>query len=609
MAGIGEIFLNSIKNVTETPQTNVSGEGYSQLASMKNGDTFTARVVKSNGSDVTLKLPGGNLVNARLGSEMNISEGQNVTFQVKSNASSISISPLLTNTATDVSVLKALNQASIPVNDTSAAMVTEMMKAGLPIDRASILDMYSGITANPQAPVSDVVDLAKLGLPVTPENLENIGNYKNLSYQIDQGMQDIADKTGQALMDLVSSGDTENAARLMNSVINTALSHISEIEDPYHAEGAQTSPETLAGNESPVAGNAAPESVTENASANAGNSPQQVSENSDPAARALELLKALQNPGNINSDASAAPDEQAAVQNNVQNAGNASDAGATAQMSFKDAFDQTVTLMREITGNAEYSPSGTTELLKDISIFQQKALEGGDMSGIKKLLTADSLKTLAFDVLKNEWSIQPSEVADKDKVESLYRRLSGQLSMMKEGLAEAGVQNTPAFNAVNNMSSNIDFLQQINQMYAYIQLPLKLSGGDSAHGDLYVFSNRKNMTSDDSIVTAFLHLDMDNLGPVDVYVSMDVKAGGKVSTSFTVADDETLDLLNDHMDQLTERLKGRGYDLKCSMKLKGDEDEPEADALKDGGVNLLLVHAGGPGGSYSSGMRSFDVRA
>ena len=600
MAGIGEIFLNSIKNVTETPQANVSGEGYSQLASMKNGDTFTAKVVKSNGSDVTLKLPGGNLVNARLGSDMNISEGQNVTFQVKSNASSISISPLLTNTATDVSVLKALNQASIPVNDTSAAMVTEMMKAGLPIDRTSILDMYSGISANPQAPVSDVVDLTRLGLPVTPENLENIGNYKNLSYQIDQGMQDIAEKTGQALMDLVASGDTENAAKLMNSVINTALSHISEIEDPYLAEATQNIDEMTGKTEN---------ISSENAAENAGNISQQVNENSDPAARALELLKAMQDPGNINSDASAVKDEQAAVQIGAQNAGNTTGTGLTAQMSYKDAFDQTVTLMRELTGDAEYSPSGTAELLKDISIFQQKALEGGDMSGIKKLLTADPLKSLALDVLKNEWSIQPSEVADKDKVESLYKRLSGQLSMMKEGLAEAGVQNTPAFNAVNNMSSNIDFLQQINQMYAYIQLPLKLSGGDSAHGDLYVFSNRKNMTSDDSIVTAFLHLDMDNLGPVDVYVSMDVKAGGKVSTSFTVADDETLDLLNDHMDQLTERLKGRGYDLTCSMKLKGDENEPEADALKDGGVNLLLVHSGGPGGSYSSGMRSFDVRA
>ena len=599
MAGIGEIFLNSIKNVTETPASNVSGEGYSQLASMKNGDTFTAKVVRNNGSDVTLKLPGGNLINARLGSEMSITEGQNVTFQVKNNASSISISPLLTNTATDVSVLKALDQASLPVTDTSTAMVTEMMKAGLPIDRASILDMYSGISANPQAPVSDVVDLAKLGLPATPENLENIGNYKNLSYQIDRGMQDIADKTGQALMDMISSGDTKNAAGLMNTLIDTALSHISEIEDPYIEEGMQSG--STAGTDTMQPGNA------ENASNAIQNETANAQEASDPAARALELLKAMQDPGAAEGAKASGINEGQTAAVNVENTG--AQSGSLQNISFKDAFDQTVTLMRTLTGDSDYQPAGTAELLRDISLFQQKALESGDMSGLKKLLSSDPLKSLTLDVLKNEWSIQPSEVADKDKVESLYRRLNGQLSMLKEGLAAAGAQNTPAFNAVNNMSSNIDFLQQINQMYAYIQLPLKLSGGDSAHGDLYVFSNKKNMTSDDSVVTAFLHLDMDNLGPVDVYVSMDVKAGGKVSTSFTVADDETLDLLNDHMDQLTERLKGRGYDLKCSMKLKDDDTEPEADALKEGGVNLLLVHAGGPGGSYSSGMRSFDVRA
>ena len=599
MAGIGEIFLNSIKNVTETPASNVSGEGYSQLASMKNGDTFTAKVVRNNGSDVTLKLPGGNLINARLGSEMSITEGQNVTFQVKNNASSISISPLLTNTATDVSVLKALDQASLPVTDTSTAMVTEMMKAGLPIDRASILDMYSGISANPQAPVSDVVDLAKLGLPATPENLENIGNYKNLSYQIDRGMQDIADKTGQALMVMISSGDTKNAAGLMNTLIDTALSHISEIEDPYIEEGMQSG--SAAGTDIMQTGNAENAS---NAIPNEAGNPQEAS---DPAARALELLKAMQDPGTVEGAKTPGLNEGQAAAVNAENTG--AQNGSLQNISFKDAFDQTVTLMRTLTGDSEYQPAGTADLLRDISLFQQKALESGDMSGLKKLLSSDSLKSLTLDVLKNEWSIQPSEVADKEKVESLYRRLNGQLSMLKEGLAATGVQNTPAFNAVNNMSSNIDFLQQINQMYAYIQLPLKLSGGDSAHGDLYVFSNKKNMTSDDSVVTAFLHLDMDNLGPVDVYVSMDVKAGGKVSTSFTVADDETLDLLNDHMDQLTERLKGRGYDLKCSMKLKDDDTEPEADALKEGGVNLLLVHAGGPGGSYSSGMRSFDVRA
>jgi flagellar hook-length control protein FliK len=101
---------------------------------------------------------------------------------------------------------------------------------------------------------------------------------------------------------------------------------------------------------------------------------------------------------------------------------------------------------------------------------------------------------------------------------------------------------------------------------------------------------------------------MDNLGPVDVYVSMDVNAGGKVSTNFTVADDEILDFLNDNMHLLTDRLAKRGYDLQASMKVKGEEEDSEENALDKGGVNLLLVHAG-TAGSYKGSMRSFDVRA
>ena len=61
------------------------------------------------------------------------------------------------------------------------------------------------------------------------------------------------------------------------------------------------------------------------------------------------------------------------------------------------------------------------------------------------------------------------------------------------------------------------------------------------------------------------------------------------------------------MHLLTERLQKRGYDLQASMKVK-DEEDAEENALDKGGVNLLLVHAGGTG-SYKGSMRSFDVRA
>ena len=64
MSAISDIFLNPIRNVTDKPATDVSGEGAATLAKMKNGDTFSAKVVNTSGENVTLRLSNGNLVNA-----------------------------------------------------------------------------------------------------------------------------------------------------------------------------------------------------------------------------------------------------------------------------------------------------------------------------------------------------------------------------------------------------------------------------------------------------------------------------------------------------------------------------------------------------------------
>ncbi len=639
MSGISDIFLNPIKNVTQKPASDVSGEGAATLAKMKNGDTFSAKVVSTSGENVTLRLSNGNLVNAKLSSDMNIAEGQTVSFEIRNSGSSVRISPLLTNTSADISVLKALGQASLPVNDTSVEMTTAMMKAGLPIDRSSLAGMYENLLNNPGAKISDAVDLARLGLQISESNLANIESYKNLSYQIDRGMQTLAEKTDQALLDLVSGGDTAGASRVMASLIESVTSYMQETGDPLSgeralqesAEGSQNSEisggknaeaGTVSGsvNEEPgaVSGSINGENGVVNgekgakgtAAQNADNmsdaasfsvSDKTVNETGNPASKALELLKMLQSgqPEGASSAVQNLSAGKAEIADNAPQSGN----------NISEDFGKAVEAFKQITGNDDYKPADLQGFLKDISAYQAKALSEGGADGLKSLVSSKALRNLLFDVLKDQWSISPSEVADKDKVESLYKRLGDQISILKEGLASVGAQNTPAFQAANNMSSNLDFLSQLNQMYAYIQLPLKLSGGDNAHGDLYVFSNRKNMTSDDSSVTAFMHLDMDHLGPVDVYVAMDLRAGGKVQTNFTVADDEILSFLEENIHILNERLNKRGYDLSCKMSLKGEEKTPEEDALAEGGVNLLLLHAGSAGGSFTAGTRSFDVRA
>ena len=97
--------------------------------------------------------------------------------------------------------------------------------------------------------------------------------------------------------------------------------------------------------------------------------------------------------------------------------------------------------------------------------------------------------------------------------------------------------------------------------------------GQNAHGDLYVYRNKNKKFSEDGSVSAVLHLDMEHLGPVDVYVKM---LENKVTTNFYVADDSVLDLINDNIHILNERLEKRGYSMKVNMMLHDDKDGEDA---------------------------------
>ena len=182
-----------------------------------------------------------------------------------------------------------------------------------------------------------------------------------------------------------------------------------------------------------------------------------------------------------------------------------------------------------------------------------------------------------------------------EKVEELYQKLGKQLKGLSNLLEENGQRGSSAYQNVTNLSQNVDFLQQINQTYAYIQLPLHLRQGEHKTGELFVYTNKKNLARKDGQVSALLHLDMEHLGPLDVYVAL---KDTKVSTKFYVQNDAILDYLEANMDVLTERLQKRGYDCKCETTLR-TELQQTAQAM----TPLLKTEGSVPVAQYA-----FDVR-
>lgn len=236
-------------------------------------------------------------------------------------------------------------------------------------------------------------------------------------------------------------------------------------------------------------------------------------------------------------------------------------------------------------------------LLKEIA----KQFEGADLSNSsetaawKKLFSGNDYNKLLKDNISSQWLLKPGDVREKENIENLYQRLNTQVKGLANAINGTLGAESKLGQAANNLSNNLDFMNQLNQMFQYVQLPLQMTG-QNAHGDLYVYRNKNRKMSEDGSVSAVLHLDMENLGPLDVYVKM---KDSKVNTNFYVADESVIDLINDNIHILNERLEKRGYQMTAKMMLHDDMDGQDAavDEMLDVSRTPLLS------------INSFDARA
>lgn len=223
-----------------------------------------------------------------------------------------------------------------------------------------------------------------------------------------------------------------------------------------------------------------------------------------------------------------------------------------------------------ITENAEASQANTV-LAEDGEIPDKEAElmrlikdSHGKTEGAKEALTQN-----LFSLLKDQFLMKPEEMQSAEYVKNFYERLHEQVDKLQELIKHAGKENSALGKEVSTVKSNIQFMNQINEMYHYVQLPLKMNE-EGANGDLYVYKRKQAKTGDDGKLTALLHLSMPTLGNMDVFLSLE---GQKLSTRFCVEKEEMIDFIEEHIDQLNERLMKRGYNVTTSVTASNKEEE------------------------------------
>lgn len=595
-----------------------------QIRSLVPGQTISGEIVSRNGSEVQIRVSDEILLTARVDRNMNIEVGKNMTFEVKNNGSTLTLSPLFTNVSADVNVLKALDMAGLPVNSVSVEMTEQLMAAGMSVNRSSLQQIFREINAFPQGEISDIISLHRLQIPVNQASLDQMVSYRNLNHQLTEGMNAVLEALPETYDAMAAEGDIPGAVRLFQEVLRLAGEEASVPGSVTAAEGEILS-------DIPFGDAGQPGETTGEPGAVQG---ERLGENrmpgqpeADMPASDSEILRAVFRdmetgflPGRTSPGEGKLPEIPTGTE-----PGRAESAGSGIVETFfgENAASSSIpeALRAAVGGDALELlagvglPEGETSALRAqilqfvrgeadapafISVLGTLA-EGAkfnpeSMKNLEKMFSGTKFRTFLSAQLKNSWMLRPEEVGSPGKVEEMYNRLDRQLRALGQALENAGQTGGAAHRAVASMTQNIDFLQQVNQLYTYVQLPLRMQQGDT-HGDLYVYANRKRAVSQDGSVSALLHLDMEHLGPVDVYVAL---KSSRVSTKFYLRDDAMIEFMAAHMDVLTSRLQKRGYECSFSM-VRREESGGQA---TEGGLQPVLGQESGMLLSHYS----FDVR-
>lgn len=452
------------------------------LSQMKPGTSFAGDIIDVCGNAIKLLLSGEKLLNATTTDARNLNIGDHIIFNVSSNnGSSVVIKPVKINHFNTNMLLRALEAAELPATEKNKNIVRVMMEHEMPIDKNSVTEMMKRVeglkTDNPEY----IVAMDKHGIPLTQENVEQFGAYKNYEHRIMSQAETIAEDIPQLLSELTASADEGKAVNLAKALVDILN------KTPLQPENPTTS-------------------NNEGALYNISLQPENISDSDAQFLKSMGLI-----------------DEENGV---------VYESAATEQV--------------------EKKPLSLEQVMEKLN-----TLKGDEL---KQFIESDDFKSYLKDKIERSFEINLNKLSTegddtKELVKKLYDNLDKKTESMLQLLNSVGEGHSKLAQTATNIRHNMQFMQDLSQMASYVQLPVKFDES-KAHGELYVFNRKKGMPVDKEVLTAFLHLDMDNLGATDIDVKMERKS---VTIQFSLSDVEAMRIVEEHLPMLKDRLEKKGY--------------------------------------------------
>lgn len=569
-------YNNSVAN--GEPMTGAKGveKLVSSLNEMSKGMIFEGTVSSVRGNQVKLALSNGQQILARLAGKFSFEQGQSVFFQVKNNdGGTIEIKPYTVDgEGANLTLMDALKAAGLPVDGINLSMVNKMMEEQMPIDKTSLNQMYQLVQDNKDINVTTLVELKRLGIEINQVNAAQFENYANDKQAITIAMDSLIDELPNALSaEDLSMYKLVTQARDILNIVTEGLPEeafiSSEASDMSQYEAIMRDNKSA-----PVVKkhfNIA--ELFESLNSVSGESQDIHTTQKINNAPATDTILLQENETKSNTIGFLLSDKQIEELNEQ------------VRMLLPDLQENNISLYSE--------DSSVVGILNDIKSMLDNTPANADT--LRHLFSGEAFKLMLKEALEQQWMIKPGDLEkNPKKLDGLYDKIEKQITNMEIILKTSGVVNPKAEALADNIRGNIEFMNQINEAYTYVQVPLKMNE-KNASGQLYVYTNKKSMSNPDKELSAFLHLDLEHLGGTDVSIKM---LHRKVTTNFYLDSDESYALVKQFLPVLEKRLQDKGYNCELNVNSGSKQMNFVAGFLKKDLPPTGQVH-----------RYSFDIRA
>lgn len=587
-------------------------------ATLSEGQIVRGEITDLNNHQVTISLSNNESFTAAISDSSSLYIGQTATFRVTDISAGIISLERLAGKYSDgqmATILKALEEADLQKTERNIQIVRDLLEHQMPINKMMLQQMIQQAASYNNISTDTLVIMNKYNMPVNDNTVMQFENMRSGDNSLTDAIDNVSSELPDLLKTLADSAPANLVRQFGSSLINTVNSNI----PGYLSTNYSADLSFLSGEEKNLLASFLQESSPDIAD--------KIINGSLNLSDISETIPDMNRQINNSNSGAVTPDANVADNNmhtqSVQDSNSALGAvisklsAADEYMAYKNHELRSVmdsesreallkdleplNLPKNIISSIKNGTATVEETFSSISETITAAPTSLDNS-IASLFSSDRFAMLFKHSINNIWTLTPETVArGSDAISEYYENMLDALkattALISDNLSGQGSESVSK--QTSSMQDNINFMEQLNSIFSYIQLPVKFKD-QTIHSELYVYTKKDEVKHHPDRISVLLHLDMEHLGNIDVHIE---KHNNQINTVFYCSDNDNAELFRNNISLLTDTLNEKGYLFSASIT----DRSKKTDIVKE----FIETHSSDSSQTGKSQITryNFDIRA